>query len=652
MSTQNETQPTTAEQKLYGTMRELRDYERYEAAHPKDFKSGLAPEKDKVVAKGLAILEAERGETGRTRRRQFDVKMDELKQEVSAQHGGDVVDQKGTTKEESLRQESCECLREYGHKAGKLKREIEVLGQTVRSLEEEARTDPNFDPLNRGDDLEDLEQLIAKRQTALNEELPFANPESFLAHQLLRLRDFKRQLRETDVVATESVARLDETITLKLMERRRTVALVGETGTGKTKTAKKIATRFYEKFHPGQKTDESYEFVMGHKFTTKEDLLSYMGLSATSQSAEDTLKLIAQAQEKFAQSLGPDVAPEKKAEALEDIKKIIIGQSESPQLRTERFLAPVLKARKTGKIVIIDEFNYIEPGLLASLNELMEPEGATEGFGIIFTGNLTLADAKRYTERRTLDPAFINRLNSSLIEYNTPPQDDVDRYLDIGLFMSSKKCVNNFAGKPIRDTDRFFDAELRLHLTHASMRTLIEVLETWKADAFRYPIEYYLYEQLIRPSSVIAPTESAYFYKILKDKFSFFRDPYWEQKIKIDDVTKRIQLDPTVKKQDLKSTVPQKLFTAFEVAEAFSGNVGPKEKGQSEAQKKETGRQALQAEVVKMEEQVRQIKSFLRDFGGDPEDPICKTQPDNLICQGGTLARFCEDEARIMQPTA
>jgi len=53
-----------------------------------------------------------------------------------------------------------------------------------------------------------------------------------------------------------------------------------------------------------------------------------------------------------------------------------------------------------------------------------------------------------------------------------------------------------------------------------------------------------------------------------------------------------------------------------------------------------------------MEEQVRQIKSFLRDFGGDPEDPICKTQPDNLICQGGTLARFCEDEARIMQPTA
>jgi len=41
-----------------------------------------------------------------------------------------------------------------------------------------------------------------------------------------------------------------------------------------------------------------------------------------------------------------------------------------------------------------------------------------------------------------------------------------------------------------------------------SNRTFRSILENWKKDNFKYPIDWYLYENLIRPASIISPSEA------------------------------------------------------------------------------------------------------------------------------------------------
>jgi hypothetical protein len=105
---------------------------------------------------------------------------------------------------------------------------------------------------------------------------------------------------------------------------------------------------------------------------------------------------------------------------------------------TEYVLGAVYQAAKEGRVVIIDEANYIPPELLASLNDIMTkrtgeqihvqqdgvgPITVQEGFGIIFTGNVnppTGPTAKRYIGRKEFDAAFIDRV--PLVQYGYLPQ--------------------------------------------------------------------------------------------------------------------------------------------------------------------------------------------------------------------------------------
>jgi hypothetical protein len=74
--------------------------------------------------------------------------------------------------------------------------------------------------------------------------------------------------------------------------------------------------------------------------------------------------------EKFKQE-HPDLSAEKIKNYEEIIKDVVKGQAASKELTTEVFLSAVLKAANEGKIVIIDEFNYIPPVLLGGLNALI-----------------------------------------------------------------------------------------------------------------------------------------------------------------------------------------------------------------------------------------------------------------------------------------
>jgi len=452
----------------------------------------------------------------------------------------------------------------------------------------------------------------------LNKELPNQNPESFIAHNLLTLREYKKQL-ETGIVETPEVKKIKDEAIGKLL-RNGLIAFTGETGTGKTKLAQKIA----------KELTGNYEFVLGHAMMTKEELLAYLGISAQTIRAEDVPRLIEEAKQKY-ENLNADQDPAQKKIALAHIEEVLKGQAKQKQLETKVVLGPLLKAAREGKIIIIDEFNYIDPGLLAACNALIEAKPGDKismmgeevevksGFGVIFTGNFSKTDIKRYgAGRKDLDPAFINRLNSGLIEYPTMPQEyDLVRIKAI----IDQKDLKNGQEPPKRDLfsiglahlvdtkgnlqaapdsldqlwklsqefsilQKLYSGEnlrgaiqssagtsFNLQKYHASMRTYGDIIEQWKKDAFRYHLEWYLYDSLIRPCSIVAPSESAQMFYILKNHGQFFQDTKWQD----------LQVDPRnwqltgmekirdMAKKDFRQDVDLQYFSPQELSESLAG---------------------------------------------------------------------------------
>jgi len=270
--------------------------------------------------------------------------------------------------------------------------------------------------------IDECSQNIEKFKEKTEKDLPFRNPESFLAHSLLKLRQYKEEL-PSGIVETKCPKTQKEKAKSTLTKNR-LVAFLGETGTGKTCLAKKIA----------QEMTKDYEFVPGHRLITAEDLFYYRGIDVKKINPSEVPGIIRQEIEKFKQE-HPDLSAEEIKNYEEIIKDVVKGQVATKELTTEVFLSAVLKAANEGKIVIIDEFNYIPPALLGGLNALIEAKPDQEinvfgqkikvkpGFGVIFTGNITRSEFQgRYLQREKIDPALVNRLNSGLIEYGSLPQ--------------------------------------------------------------------------------------------------------------------------------------------------------------------------------------------------------------------------------------
>jgi MoxR-like ATPase len=453
--------------------------------------------------------------------------------------------------------------------------------------------------------------------------LQFSSPEAFLSEQLTKLKEFKKQFNENDIVITDTIKAKKEEIS-NTLAKNGMVALVGETGTGKTKFAKLMTEESHESTHgqPLIEGDSPYLFLAAHSMMTRDELLEHVGLKAEGTNVEFVPDKIDMAVLNYREA-HPDYTPEQLDEAEQSIKQAIITQA-GKQVETIVVEGIVDKARREGKVLIIDEFNYMNPGLLASLNEaLASHKEAKIGFGVIFTGNITMSGIERYGSRQGLDPAFLNRLNSGLVIWETPRQEDIDKTLNnsivsdnsrkegdrqvsrelyqIGLsiladikgnvygpedmleqtwkFTQAVKIFqDNFAGKTLRE--EFHNnptgtnsSEFRLKNSHVSMRTFTQILETWKAEQFSKPLDWYLYNKVIKPNMITSPDEAGYYYQILKERYGFFTDENWNW-LSRDGNGKLIGNRPDVWNGDRPNV---KLFSVQEVSEAFSGYQMPQE---------------------------------------------------------------------------
>jgi MoxR-like ATPase len=526
--------------------------------------------------------------------------------------------------------------------------------------------------------MDNCSRMIEEAERLLEEELPFRNPESFLAHALLKLREYKKQL-PSGIVETE-YPRTQKERAKDILAKNRLVAFLGETGTGKTRLARKIA----------EEMTGDYEFVPGHRFITAEDLFYYRGLDVRKVEPNKVPEIIKEETERFKQE-HPDLSEDEIKKYEQIITDVIKGQAASKELTTEVFLSAVLRAAQEGKIVIIDEFNYIPPALLGGLNALIEAKPDEEisvfgqkikvkpGFGVIFTGNITRSEFQsRYLQREKIDPALINRLNSGLIEYGSLPQannvafresiltrSDIEKgktvlkreLFQIGLAILADEKGNIsgppdlleqvwklasefsllqklYAGEKLETPVKLpggQDAVLKEYAI--SNRTFRSVLEGWMNDNFRYSLDWYVYDNLIRPASVISSSEAGQIFTILKERGMFFQDKIWEI-LKVNPVTYRIEGIEEIERdrKDFLRRLELKrqtyYFTPQEVAEAFLGVEMP-ELEEIEGVREELVKKEQMKRYQELKERYENLTGFIKNW----EE---------------TIELYCQDEKKIL----
>jgi len=568
-----------------------------------------------------------------------------------------------TTQEETkeLRNES---LRRLGNSMRERRRLLKAVDQLHEGLEEMKKDYQNEARETKrkltAELISEYSQQIERIRNILENELPSRNPESFLAHSLLKLRQYKKELPsgivETDYPRTQK-ERAEE-----ILVKNRLAAFLGETGTGKTRLARKIA----------EEMTGDYEFVPGHRFITADDLFYSRGLDVQKISPSQVPEIIKKEMEKFNET-HPDVSEKERETAAKIIEQVVQGQAASKELTSQIFLSSVLKAASDGKIVIIDEFNYIPPALLGGCNALIEAKPNEEisvfgqkikvkpGFGVILTGNITRSELQgRYLQREKIDPALVNRLNSGLIEYASLPQASVSfgesilsrsefkegeeilsrELFQIGLAILADEKGNIsgprellektwnlsgefsllqklYAGEKLETPVKLESGQDVVLKEYAiSNRTYRAVLEHWKNDNYRFSIDWYVYDNLIRPASIISPSEAGQIFSLLKKREMFFQDRNWEI-LKVNPITYRIEgieeierrRKDFLKKQELKN--PTYYFAPQEVAEAFLGVAMPALE-EIETVKKELVDKERMKKYQELKEKYEELEAFIK----------------------------------------
>ncbi|OGH95183.1 MAG: hypothetical protein A2538_03355 [Candidatus Magasanikbacteria bacterium RIFOXYD2_FULL_41_14] len=495
-----------------------------------------------------------------------------------------------------------------------------------------------------------LEEALALLPDQIDR-LATQSPEAFTAHWLLRLRHYKKQYEKTGLIETPGVAkvsaRLMKDVRKKLEGTNGVAVLLGDTGTGKTVMARKIA----EELSP----DGKYEFVGAHSRMTPDDLLHRFGITVEELDSGKVPMLIKKAQEKY-QTDNPTVTGEQLTADLKTVAEVVKQHASEKQLVSKKLLEAVGRAMENGSIVVIDEFNYLSPETMAALNDVLSNANKTKpGFGIIMTGNF----GKKF-KRQGLDPALVNRLSSGICDYNYPPQ-EIDATLENSII--SKEDADN--GAPTKPRDLFLSgltqsvdnkgnlsgpadtldnlwglsqnfaliqqvaggkdirnleigtsmaqgiSKFNFESFFLSFRNYNSIVREWKLDGYEYSLDWYIYENVIRPAGVIAPREAAQLFYIFQMWGGKFAGNEWGG-VTVDATAWTITgLETVPDKESFKrKNIPRKYFLPSEIVEAASGRQMPDYQASEE---REQTRQEQEKEkfTVDMEKLDKELAEYI-----------------------------------------
>ncbi|MDX1535701.1 MAG: AAA family ATPase [Candidatus Spechtbacterales bacterium] len=565
---------------------------------------------------------------------------------------------------EELKQEGLQRIRAFERKRRELLKIEEDLKQAINQTISKIYQDPElsessgvWDRINR------LQEQLASIPEAI-ETLSRQSPEAFLWNQVKWLREQKRLFESSGIIETPGIKKITgeifQDVRKKLEGRNGIVTLLGPTGSGKTVLARKIGEEF--------SIDGEYEFVSAHSKMLPEDLLYRLGIKVDSVEAEDVPELIKEAQDRYEQK-NPDLDNKELEQAKQTIARVVQDQAKEKAFKTEKIEEAVIRAASEGKVLVIDEFNYLPPETLASLNNLLSTRPGEvvsfgddqievhEGFRVVFTGNV----GEEYIKRQKLDPALVNRVLSGIVKYEYPPQ-EIDRPLNdsvldsesieagedppnrdlflSGLVQLADRNGNLVApedtlektwdlsrafaliqqlaeGKDLRDLgiENEYTQDVSsfdIDTVFLSFRDFNNVIREWSLDSYAKPIDWYVYKNIIRPASVVDPKEAAQLYWSFKQQGQMFKGDEWSD-IKVNPQTWSISGTFKISEDDIPSNkVENKLFGVKELAELASGEEAPSVvKSEQIADRK----QQIDSEQIylEMEKYLEEMEKDLRD---------------------------------------
>ncbi len=476
-------------------------------------------------------------------------------------------------------------------------------------------------------------------------ELAKQSPVAFQAYWLLKIRDWKDSFETHGIIETnaieEQTQRVMDDARRKLEGTNGVVTLLGPTGSGKTVLAKKLASKF--------SADGEFEFVSAHPKMTAFDLVQRMGIVIEQLDPSEIPGKIKEAQAKF-QAENPDLLDAELQLALKTIKDVVEGRAKEKTFETKPILEAVGRARKEGRKVVIDEFNYLPAETLASLNDILSSKDNPPGFGVIFTGNI----GEEYLKRQGLDPAFINRVLSGTIKYEFPPQ-EINRKL--GDAIEDNTQLAGETEPPMRDLfqiaitqlvdkkgnllapegalEQVWDfvriCSLAQQLAQGkdfrslgleapagssafqfksillSFRNINQVVREWKLGGFKQPLEWHIHDAIIRPAAVFAPKEAAELMYLFTNWGGMFQQPEWSH-VDVDSTQWRMAGIETVKQPKPKNQL-LKAFQPAELVEAVSGFRLPAEQlTEEDAVEAEHG-QEFERLIAEVEQQIREMEA-------------------------------------------
>jgi MoxR-like ATPase len=520
-------------------------------------------------------------------------------------------------------------------------------------------------------DLEYLDSIRNEEGTKAEaiKHLEQESPENFYALNLLKLRNYTRQIRKGRLVETPYV---EKTIKNQLnnLDLGQTAFIYGDTGSGKTEVARIIAKRYYERFETDPEKRMNYQPIIlrGYPGMTSEEMSGHTELKISN--AVKASELPKRVEAEFAEytSRNPEADEKAKADALRLITEKLLHENSATY--SEFIIGAVYQAAQEGKVLIIDEANYIPEGLMAKLNDIMtkrpgetiavqedgvSPIVVKEGFGIIMTGNVDSgAVAERYKSRRDLDPAMRDRIvlqphdylpqvtQGELADYDKSEDADKKQLFIIAI-ASLLDPYGGLAGpkdalekiwklsKLARLTEDVFAGNFGENNVNGmlqgserltfktkkliSPRGLMAIVQEWSRSGFQYELDHYVYKYLIQNTENIK--ERAYFYQMAQLQAGLFSDDAWPHPSDYgsNGVVPDMQInDPLIRLKGEKTYHPP-----MEVIQAIYGKPPvrkewPSEEAAEESQEDERAAEFYQLEQ-EFEDKKRQIQEWAEKIG-------------------------------------